>query len=219
MPVFARQSPTPLSRLLHSPSLPLLMISFIGPDLGRNHARRAQATRCAGIRDRGLARRPWRHRSHAQSGWPHRLRPVARSVRPVCRPQAPDPGNNRVQKTKFQIAGNAPRIGRDCSAFGHQVKLIAPQLVKPYVKRGRNDATDAEAPHRVATPTTAGRCSYKSGRVPALGDVPLACFRVHARQLCPLHAPVQYSSGGTCGEERDDWRHAQRCAAVPQERP
>ena len=46
------------------------------------------------------------------------------------------------------------------SSFGHQVKLIAPQLVKPYVKRGRNDATEAEAPHRVATPTTAGRCSY-----------------------------------------------------------
>jgi transposase len=25
------------------------------------------------------------------------------------------------------------------------VKLIAPQLVKPYVKRGKNDAADAEA--------------------------------------------------------------------------
>jgi len=29
--------------------------------------------------------------------------------------------------------------------FGHEVKLIAPQLVKPYVKRGKNDAADAEA--------------------------------------------------------------------------
>src|SRR4051794_27885275 len=28
---------------------------------------------------------------------------------------------------------------------GHQVQLIAPQLVKPYVKRGKNDAADAEA--------------------------------------------------------------------------
>src|SRR5208283_708024 len=27
----------------------------------------------------------------------------------------------------------------------HTVKLIAPQLVKPYVKRGKNDAADAEA--------------------------------------------------------------------------
>jgi transposase len=29
--------------------------------------------------------------------------------------------------------------------LNHQVKLIAPQLVKPYVKRGKNDAADAEA--------------------------------------------------------------------------
>jgi transposase len=30
-------------------------------------------------------------------------------------------------------------------SFGHSVKLIAPQLVKPYLKRGKNDAADAEA--------------------------------------------------------------------------
>src|SRR4051794_6633206 len=30
-------------------------------------------------------------------------------------------------------------------SFGHTVKLIAAQLVKPYVKRGKNDAADAEA--------------------------------------------------------------------------
>ncbi|GFE77442.1 IS110 family transposase [Novosphingobium sp. TCA1] len=29
--------------------------------------------------------------------------------------------------------------------FGHEVRLIAPQLAKPYVKRGKNDAADAEA--------------------------------------------------------------------------
>lgn len=29
--------------------------------------------------------------------------------------------------------------------MGHTVKLLAPQLVKPYVKRGKNDAADAEA--------------------------------------------------------------------------
>ena len=33
-------------------------------------------------------------------------------------------------------------------SFGHTVKLIAPQLVKPYVKRGKNDAADAEAMSR-----------------------------------------------------------------------
>lgn len=31
------------------------------------------------------------------------------------------------------------------TSLGHEVRLIAPQLVKPYVKRGKNDAADAEA--------------------------------------------------------------------------
>jgi len=34
---------------------------------------------------------------------------------------------------------------RELSALGHEVKLLAPQLVKPYVKRSKNDAADAEA--------------------------------------------------------------------------
>ena len=29
--------------------------------------------------------------------------------------------------------------------MGHTVKLIAPQLARPYVRRGKNDAADAEA--------------------------------------------------------------------------
>ena len=35
--------------------------------------------------------------------------------------------------------------GRLLRSFGHEVKLIAPQLVKPYVKRGKYDAAAAEA--------------------------------------------------------------------------
>jgi len=34
---------------------------------------------------------------------------------------------------------------RELSALGHEVRLLAPQLVKPYVKRSKNDAADAEA--------------------------------------------------------------------------
>lgn len=36
-------------------------------------------------------------------------------------------------------------IGRALQAQGYQVKLIAPQFVKPYVKSNKNDANDAEA--------------------------------------------------------------------------
>ena len=46
----------------------------------------------------------------------------------------------------IEACGASPIIGRGCCrSFGHEVKLIAPQLVKPYVKRGKNDAADAEA--------------------------------------------------------------------------
>ncbi len=35
--------------------------------------------------------------------------------------------------------------GRELQALGHEVRLIPPQYVKPYVKTNKNDATDAEA--------------------------------------------------------------------------
>jgi transposase len=34
---------------------------------------------------------------------------------------------------------------RELAKFGHTVKLMPPAYVKPYIKRGKNDATDAEA--------------------------------------------------------------------------
>jgi len=35
--------------------------------------------------------------------------------------------------------------GREVSKLGHEVKLMAPQFVKPYVKSNKNDQADAEA--------------------------------------------------------------------------
>jgi transposase len=32
--------------------------------------------------------------------------------------------------------------------MGHRARLMAPQFVKPYVKRNKNDAADAEAIYR-----------------------------------------------------------------------
>ena len=45
----------------------------------------------------------------------------------------------------IEACGASHHLARLLSSFGHTVKLIAPQLVKPYVKRGKNDAADAEA--------------------------------------------------------------------------
>src|SRR5215213_10907019 len=45
----------------------------------------------------------------------------------------------------LEACGGSHHWARLLQALGHQVKLIAPQLAKPYVKRGKNDAADAEA--------------------------------------------------------------------------
>jgi transposase len=45
----------------------------------------------------------------------------------------------------IEACGAAHYWARELGALGHDVKLIAPQLAKPYVKRGKNDAADAQA--------------------------------------------------------------------------
>lgn len=43
----------------------------------------------------------------------------------------------------LEACGSSHHWARVLGELGHEVKLIAPQLVKPYVKRGKNDANDA----------------------------------------------------------------------------
>ena len=45
----------------------------------------------------------------------------------------------------MEACGSAHYWGRECMKPGHEVKLIAPIYVKPYVKRHKNDIVDAEA--------------------------------------------------------------------------
>jgi transposase len=45
----------------------------------------------------------------------------------------------------IEACGASHHWARVLTSLGHDVKLIAPQLAKPYVKRGKNDAADAEA--------------------------------------------------------------------------
>src|ERR1700694_3001490 len=45
----------------------------------------------------------------------------------------------------IEACGASHHWARLLQSFEHSVKLIAPQLVKPYIKRGKNDAADAEA--------------------------------------------------------------------------
>lgn len=45
----------------------------------------------------------------------------------------------------IEACGSSHHWGRLLTSLGHEVRLIPPQYVKPYVKRGKNDAADAEA--------------------------------------------------------------------------
>lgn len=45
----------------------------------------------------------------------------------------------------FEACGSANYWAREMEALGHEVRLIAAQYVRPFVKRQKNDAADAEA--------------------------------------------------------------------------
>ena len=45
----------------------------------------------------------------------------------------------------IEACGASHHWGRELSALGHEVLLLPPQRVKPYVARNKNDAADAEA--------------------------------------------------------------------------
>jgi transposase len=60
--------------------------------------------------------------------------------------------------------------GRRLTALGHQVRLIPPQYVKPFVKRGKNDRNDAEAISEAASR-------------PSMGFVPIRTADEQARAM------------------------------------
>jgi transposase len=47
----------------------------------------------------------------------------------------------------MEACGSAHHWGRELVALGHEVRLIAPVYVKPFVRRQKNDANDAAAIH------------------------------------------------------------------------
>ena len=51
----------------------------------------------------------------------------------------------------LEACGGSHHWGRLLASLGHTVKLIPPQYVKPFVKRGKNDRNDAEAINEAAS--------------------------------------------------------------------
>ena len=62
----------------------------------------------------------------------------------------------------IEACGTAHHWAREISALGHTVKLMPPAYVKPYVKRGKTDAADAEAICEAVTRPTMRFVAIKS---------------------------------------------------------
>lgn len=71
----------------------------------------------------------------------------------------------------MEACASAHYWAREISAFGHEVKLIPPIYVKPFVKRQKNDASDAEAIAEAASRPTMRFVAVKSAEQQAAGMV------------------------------------------------
>jgi transposase len=62
----------------------------------------------------------------------------------------------------IEACGTSHHWARELAALGHEVRLMPPVYVKPYVKRGKNDAVDAEAICEAVTRPTMRFVAIKS---------------------------------------------------------
>ncbi len=62
----------------------------------------------------------------------------------------------------MEACATAHYRAREVAALGHEVKLMPPRYVKPYVKRNKNDAADAEAVCEAVTRSTMRFVEVKS---------------------------------------------------------
>ena len=65
----------------------------------------------------------------------------------------------------MEACGGAYHWARTFQGFGHDVKLIAPQFVKPYVKSNKNDRANAAA---ICEAATAGDSGGRGGMACAI---------------------------------------------------
>ena len=58
----------------------------------------------------------------------------------------------------LEAQGSSNYWARELGRLGHEVRLMSPQFVKPYLKRSKNDQNDAEAICEAVTRPTCALC-------------------------------------------------------------
>jgi len=81
----------------------------------------------------------------------------------------------------IEACASSHHWSRELQALGHTVRLMPPAYVKPYVKRHKNDATDAEAICEAVTRRTCVRRD-QDARATELPDAASYPSHVHSRQ-------------------------------------
>src|SRR5215813_2689328 len=90
----------------------------------------------------------------------------------------------------MEACATAHHWARELARLGHTVRLMPPAYVKPYVKRGKNDAADAEAIAEAVTRPTMRFVAVKTGEQQAVlmlhkGARPSSPSTNHADQCIP----------------------------------
>ena len=76
----------------------------------------------------------------------------------------------------MEACGGAHHWARKLQEFGHAVRLMAPQFVKPYVKTNKNDAADAEA---ICEAVSRPNMRFVPGRSLGASCAPRICRRTY----------------------------------------
>lgn len=71
-------------------------------------------------------------------------------------------GKQAATEVVLEACGGSHHWGRLLRQLGHRVRLIPPQYVKPFVKRAKNDRTDAEAISEAASRPTMRSVAVKT---------------------------------------------------------
>ncbi len=89
----------------------------------------------------------------------------------------------------MEACGTSHYWARELSSLGHEVKLMPPAYVKPYVKRGKTDAGDAEAICEGVTRPTMRFVAVKSAEQQSVDAAPDARAAGAATHTACEHNP------------------------------